>query len=107
MVSAHYTLNDGDEALEVSVTYSNRHDESVAFEPIDAVRADNTFDKGLIEGERGAPEHFWAYDKWFGQAYAVTAGEIYSRDQQQKVSIVPRRRLDRRTNEHIALQDRR
>jgi hypothetical protein len=70
-----YTLRDGATALEIETTYRDPDDQPVEIEPIDRIRVDtNAAEPAAIDrapdGETGL---FWAYDRWFGQAYGVTA----------------------------------
>ena len=64
-----YTLTDGSDYLLVETTYINKGQKPVAELPFDEIRADRTFTKS----PNGSAEFFWAYDKWFDQAYGFAA----------------------------------
>jgi hypothetical protein len=69
-----YTLRDGATALEVETTYIDPDDQPVDVEPVDRVRVDTNADPAAIDRARdGETGLFWAYDRWFGQAYGVSA----------------------------------
>jgi hypothetical protein len=68
-VEVAYTLADGWPYLLVTTTFTNPRTSPIDVEPLDAIRADRTF-----EASPETPAHlFWAYDKDFGQAYGVVA----------------------------------
>lgn len=76
-----YSLADGADHLDLEITFSNPHDQPIEVRLDDAVRADNSFDKGLVHQN----QWFWAYDKWFGQAYAIDAGSLTRGDAESVV----------------------
>ena len=78
-ITVRYTLEDGWPYVRVETVYSNPGPEPIEVELTDAVLADAfgigparghddaLFDKALD----GKAALFWAYDKWFGQAYGL------------------------------------
>jgi hypothetical protein len=73
-VEVIYTLTDGDPFVEVATTYRDLDDAPVDVEPIDRVRVDTNRDLAAVDrSPDGATGLFWAYDRWFGQAYGVVA----------------------------------
>ena len=62
-----YRLSDSSHYLVVESEFVNRSDRQLTVELMDEVRADRSFDKV----DDGTTELFWAYDKWFGQAYGI------------------------------------
>ncbi len=55
--------------MKVTTTYRNPGKKPVSVDLVDSIRADTSFDKS----PDGVADLFWAYDKWFGQAYGVVA----------------------------------
>ncbi|WP_406699215.1 CehA/McbA family metallohydrolase [Singulisphaera sp. Ch08] len=68
-VEVSYTLEDGWPSVLVTTTFSNRGATPIDADLLDAIRADHSFESSP---EAPAPL-FWAYDKYFGQAYGVVA----------------------------------
>ncbi|HET6880372.1 MAG TPA: CehA/McbA family metallohydrolase [Pirellulales bacterium] len=64
-----YTLNDGDDSLLVTTTYTNSTEQPLDITQLDEVRADGSFEKM----PNGTAPLFWVYDKWFQQAYGFVA----------------------------------
>jgi len=64
-----YTLADGWDYLLVETLYQNEGTQSLALTLVDELRADNSFEKT----PDGTAPLFWAYDKWWHQAYGVWA----------------------------------
>ncbi len=67
-----YTLADGWDYLLVETFYTNEGEQPLAMTMVDEIRADNSFDKT----PDGAAPLFWAYDKWWNQAYGVFAPDV-------------------------------
>src|SRR5262249_33011590 len=78
-----YSLEDGSNSLLVSSTFTNRSDAPIDVELVDAIRADATFEFAADE----PTDLFWAYDKYFGQAYGAFA------DGRRVLSATARQRL--------------
>jgi hypothetical protein len=69
-----YTLTDGDPFVDVATTYKDLDDQPLDVEPIDRVRVDTNRDLAAIDRSPDGPTGlFWAYDRWFGQAYGIVA----------------------------------
>ena len=68
-ITVRYTLSSGDDHVQVETVYSNPGTAPVSYDLVDVVRADRSFQKT----PNGKADFFWAYDKWFGQAYGVLA----------------------------------
>ena len=66
-VNVTYRLTDSSDFLLVESEFVNRSDRQLTVELLDEVRADHSFDKV----DDGRTDLFWAYDKWFGQAYGI------------------------------------
>ena len=62
-----YRLTDTSDFIWVESEFVNRSDRQLTVELLDEVRADRSFDKVTD----GITDLFWAYDKWFGQAYGI------------------------------------
>src|SRR5262249_46986993 len=66
------TLGDGQPYLEVATTFSNPDDKPIEVEPADRLRVDTNLDPAAIDhAADGESSLYWAYDRWFGQAYGV------------------------------------
>jgi hypothetical protein len=73
-VQVVYTLTDGAPVVEVRTTYTNLDDLPVEVEPADRVRVDFNRDAHAVDrAPAGETSLYWAYDRWFGQAYGVVA----------------------------------
>lgn len=70
-VSVCYTLEDGSPSVELTSTFTNRGQSPVSVDLVDSIVADDTFEFS----PKGDADLFWAYDKHFGQAYGVSAGD--------------------------------
>ncbi len=70
-VEVAYSLEEGRPFIEVTTAFANRGNQPVDAELVDAFRADKTFE----QSPEGASPLFWIYDKYFGQAYGVSAEE--------------------------------
>ncbi len=68
-VAVSYVLEDGSPYVLVTTTFANHGKDTVSSDLVDALRADTSFEKSPEE----AVDLFWAYDKWFGQAYGWSA----------------------------------
>lgn len=66
-VELTYALEDGWPFVLVTTTFTNRGKGPVDVDLIDGIRADRTFERS----PDGPAPLFWAYDKFFGQAYGV------------------------------------
>ena len=66
-VQVTYRLRDSSDFVLVESEFINRSDRQLTVELMDEVRADRSFDKVAD----GTTDLFWAYDKWFGQAYGI------------------------------------
>ncbi len=64
-----YTVSDGDPAILIRTTVTNRTDRAVPFFAVDDFRADRTF----ATAPRGETRLVWVYDRLWGQAYGVRA----------------------------------
>lgn len=67
-----YTLADGWDYLLVETLYTNQGEQPIALTLVDELRADNSFDK-VPDGPAAL---FWAYDKWWNQAYGVFSPDL-------------------------------
>jgi hypothetical protein len=81
-VEVVYTVTDGSPVVEVRTTYTDLDDLPVDVEPIDRVRVDfnrdaradfNNGARAVDRAPAGQTSLYWAYDRWFGQAYGVVA----------------------------------
>jgi hypothetical protein len=63
-----YRLDDGDDSLLITSTYTNSTEQPLEITQLDEVRADGSFDKT----PNGTASLFWVYDKWFQQAYGLS-----------------------------------
>jgi hypothetical protein len=71
-VTVVYTLGDGEPYVEVTTTFTNLDDRPIEVEPVDRLRIDTNVDPAAIDhAADGASGLYWAYDRWFGQAYGV------------------------------------
>ncbi len=66
-VHVTYRLTDSSDFVLVESEFINRSDRQLTVELMDEVRADHSFEKVA----NGTTDLFWAYDKWFGQAYGI------------------------------------
>lgn len=66
-----YRLADGEPWLTVENRLANGGPREQSISLKDEIRADGSFDK--VDDGKG--RLFWVYDKWFGQAYGIVAGE--------------------------------
>lgn len=63
-----YRLADGEEALRVTTTYTNKTSGPVTLRLVDPIRVDGEFAAGVDETRNV----FWAYDRFWRQAYGVS-----------------------------------
>ena len=78
-IEVRYTLADGWDWIEVETSFANRASEPIQVRPFDQLRAEFTFQKsGVGRDPVGDPALFWAYDRFFGQAYGVDASAVGS-----------------------------
>jgi len=64
-----YRLADGDEGVGVVTTFTNSSDDPLSLNLTDAVRVDGDFKRGVDESLNA----FWAYDRFWKQAYCLAA----------------------------------
>ena len=73
-IEVRYTLADGWDWIEVETIFTNRASEAIELRPFDQLRAEFTFQKsGFGRDTVRDPALFWAYDRFFGQAYGLDA----------------------------------
>lgn len=64
-----YTLADGWDWVQIETVYTNGGEKPLDIALVDEMRADASFDKSPA----GRAPLFWAYDKWWNQAYGLVA----------------------------------
>ena len=73
-VEVVYTLADGAAIVDVATTFTNLDDLPVQVDAIDRVRIDaNREPRAVDRAPVGQTSFYWAYDRWFGQAYGVVS----------------------------------
>lgn len=72
--TVRYTLEDGQDRLQMRLTYENEGDEPLTVSNSTQLRMDQSRDGEAIKrSPDGKFQHFWIYDDWFNQAYVFTA----------------------------------